>query len=452
MIGGGIAGLSAAWWVRDLDPLVLEADDRVGGRIKSIPHGDYWVSLGAHMFPGVGSHLWDLKAELGLELVPLRGELLGLEYRGTILRGGRTELYPFRIPMRLGGRMSMIAAGLKIKRDSARYTRLAQKRPGDTEAGLRQRLLSFLDDRSFADYLGKLHPDAMDIFRAATNRVTAEPQEVAAGTMIGLFAHVWDTNAVTLAFNLVTGPASLPQEIAKRLGDDRVLLRANVTEVKRFEDRVRVRYERNGAPEEVEARTAIVATTAPVTRQIVADLPAETAQALDTITYGPYVVGGIVTNEKTRSPWDGIYSILTADKSFNMIFNHTSWRRDPAKPREPGSTFMVYGGADRARRLMEKTDEQIRSTFVADFESLWPEAKRIVQDVIVQRWPNGNPYATPGRSKVQTALERGIDGKIFLAGDYAGDWVQMESAAMMGYEAAAKVRRTHADSLLPTRS
>ncbi len=180
--------------------------------------------------------------------------------------------------------MSMIAAGLKIKRDSARYTRLAQKRPGDTEAGLRQRLLSFLDDRSFADYLGKLHPDAMDIFRAATNRVTAEPQEVAAGTMIGLFAHVWDTNAVTLAFNLVTGPASLPQEIAKRLGDDRVLLRANVTEVKRFEDRVRVRYERNGAPEEVEARTAIVATTAPVTRQIVADLPAETAQALDTIT------------------------------------------------------------------------------------------------------------------------------------------------------------------------
>ena len=53
MIGGGIAGLSAAWWVRDLDPLVLEADDRVGGRIKSIPHGDYWVSLGAHMFPGL---------------------------------------------------------------------------------------------------------------------------------------------------------------------------------------------------------------------------------------------------------------------------------------------------------------------------------------------------------------------------------------------------------------
>jgi hypothetical protein len=72
---------------------------------------------------------------------------------------------------------------------------------------------------------------------------------------------------------------------------------------------------------------------------------------------------------------------------------------------------MVYGRADRARRLMGKTDEQIRSTFVADFESLWPEA---------------------------------------IAGDYAGDWVQMESAAMMGYEAAAKVRRTHADSLLPT--
>ncbi|MBJ7334687.1 MAG: FAD-dependent oxidoreductase, partial [Thermoleophilia bacterium] len=32
IIGGGIAGMTAARELRDLDPLILEASDRVGGR------------------------------------------------------------------------------------------------------------------------------------------------------------------------------------------------------------------------------------------------------------------------------------------------------------------------------------------------------------------------------------------------------------------------------------
>ncbi|CAN5132701.1 hypothetical protein BH09ACT13_BH09ACT13_12300 [soil metagenome] len=35
VVGAGIAGLAAAWSLRDRDVLVLEAEDRVGGRMKS---------------------------------------------------------------------------------------------------------------------------------------------------------------------------------------------------------------------------------------------------------------------------------------------------------------------------------------------------------------------------------------------------------------------------------
>ena len=51
IVGAGIAGLTAALHLRDLSPLVLEAEGRVGGRILSKQRGDLALSVGAHMFP-----------------------------------------------------------------------------------------------------------------------------------------------------------------------------------------------------------------------------------------------------------------------------------------------------------------------------------------------------------------------------------------------------------------
>ena len=55
VIGGGIAGLSAAWRLRHRDVLLLEAADRLGGRLRSDPRGDYWMNYGAHLFPAPGT-------------------------------------------------------------------------------------------------------------------------------------------------------------------------------------------------------------------------------------------------------------------------------------------------------------------------------------------------------------------------------------------------------------
>ena len=55
VVGGGIAGLTAAHALRDRDVVVLEAADRVGGRIRSEPRGDNWLNFGAHVFGGESS-------------------------------------------------------------------------------------------------------------------------------------------------------------------------------------------------------------------------------------------------------------------------------------------------------------------------------------------------------------------------------------------------------------
>jgi oxygen-dependent protoporphyrinogen oxidase len=257
--------------------------------------------------------------------------------------------------------------------------------------------------------------------------------------MLGLFAHVWADEGVVLGYNLRSGPSSLPTELARRLGE-RVVTGAAVTRVSCDADGVRVSYRHRDAETEVEARCAVVTVPAPVARGLVEDLPEQTAAALDTIRYGPFVVGGILTGETGPMPWDDVYSILTVDSSFTMLFNHASSLRTPGQPREPGGALMVYAGADAARRLVDRTDEEIATTFADDLSRLYPEARGIVREVIVQRWENAIPFAAPGRSRIQAALERGVDGTIFFAGDYVGEWTHMESAALTASEAAAAVR------------
>ena len=440
VVGGGIAGLTAAWKLREHDVLLLEAEEKLGGRIKSEPRGEYWVSVGAHMFPEPDSVVGGLVDELGLETLPIRGDLLGLAYRGKVITGGRAELYPVRVPMSLGGRLAFARAGLKLRKDAARYNRLAVQRPGESPADVRARVLGFLDDRSFADYLGPLHAEAEAIFRATANRLTAEPNEIAAGCMVGLFAHVWSTGGVVLGRNLRGGASALPDELGRRLGEQ-VLTGAEVVEVRCEGDAsVRVRYRKDGRDEDVRARAAILSTVAPVTRRIVADLPPETERALQGIVYGPFVVGGIVTNENRPLPWDDVYSVLSVGTCFNMLFNHANVLRVPGGIRRPGGVLMVYGGAGLARRLWDRSDEEIREEIAGDLYRLFPAARGTVDEILVQRWEHAIPYARPGRHLLQPALEAGIRERIFLAGDFVGEWTHMEAAAQTAVEAAAKVR------------
>jgi len=60
-------------------------------RIKSERRGSYWVSVGAHMFPEPDSVVGALVQEFGLETLPINGSLMGLSYRGRMLKGGRTS-------------------------------------------------------------------------------------------------------------------------------------------------------------------------------------------------------------------------------------------------------------------------------------------------------------------------------------------------------------------------
>jgi oxygen-dependent protoporphyrinogen oxidase len=434
IIGGGIAGLAAAWELRGRNFVVLEAGDRVGGRMRSEERGDYWLNVGGHLIEGPGSVMYSLAEQTGMEVRVAPGDALAIHLRGKTVTGGRPETYPLRLPMSLGGRLSFIKAGLKIRKAVRGYHAASTKREGEDAGAFRIRHLAYLGDRDFAAYLGSIHPDVEAIFGAVCERMTASMTEISAGCGAALFAHAWSGDNL-LVRNIVGGSGRLPATIARKLGE-RVVTGARVEDVADRGDSVEIRLNVAGTIQELRARKAIVATPAHVTTGVVSTLPDDTRGALAEVRYGPYVVGGILTQETKPMPWDGLYAVATPGRSFNFLFNHANVVHAYSDTRRPGGSLMVYGGGSYARRIWSLSDDEIRERFTNDLYAIFPESAGSVKEILLQRWEHGYPYIRPGRHRVQPALEKPL-GNVFLAGDYL-DWATMESAARSGIDAARR--------------
>ena len=440
VVGGGIAGLTAAWYLRDLDVLVLEAEHRVGGRIRSEPRGPYWLNLGAHVFSGPGSKTWGLAEEVGVELARVPGELVAVELNGRIVSGGRPELYPFRLPLSLHDRLALVRAGLRLKRAVAGYERASEARPGETPATTRQRVLAYGDDRTFADWLGPLSGDAAALFRATVTRSTAEMDEIAFGHGAGYFSLVWSAGK-GLSYNVVGGAGTLVDGIAEALGE-RVRVDAAVREIATDGENVGVRYLEGGVEKVELAREVVVATKSFDAARIAVDLPDETRHALEAIPYGPTVVMAIATGETGPMPWDGLYALATPKRAFSMLFNVANVLRPRSSERQPGGSLMVYRSGHGALELMERSDAEIERAFLDDLAAIYPETRGIVTETQLLRLPRMLPYAAPGRASLQPALDRPL-GRIHLAGDYLGG-VYVETAIGTGQAAARAIQASFA--------
>jgi protoporphyrinogen/coproporphyrinogen III oxidase len=437
IVGGGIAGLVSAHRLRDRDPVVLEASDRVGGRIWSQQRGDLALSVGAHMFPPPDSVIGRIVSELGLEVMPIPGSMLNIHLGGRLVRDVRPELLPFRLPLSAAGRISFARAGLKVKRDADAYMKLLARGPGDTDADVRLRALKHRGDETFLDFLGKLQPDAFRIFEALANRSLADPDEISQSAMSALFGHVWDTG--DLGRNMRGGSGLLPDALGRELAAH-VRFRTRVTRVAPDGAGVRVAYEGGDGAGEVRARTAIVAVPATQIGALLGDAATpELAQALARIRFGPLVVLSILTDETAPMPWDDLYSVLTPEASFNMFFNHANALNGTGAPKR-GSVLMVYAGGRRGRALLHRPEDEIRETFLRDLDLLYPQVRRHMAESWVKPWAEAGPFAAPGRFRAQAALERGLADRIFLAGDGISEFVSMETAARTAVDAAAAAR------------
>ena len=419
VIGGGIAGLSAAWRLRHRDVLLLEAGDRLGGRMRSDVRGDYWLNYGAHLFPAPGSLVDAMACDCGLQAVPVTGGMMGLAVGSTVLTRGRVESYPFRLPLSVRDRIAFARAGVKVQRAVARY----------------EPRHDFEDDRTFGELLGPLPPAVHEIFSCAAHRATAELDELSAGCGIGLFALVWQGKGSLIARNLLGGSGQLPAALGRELSH-RARTGCRVHAVRPDGDELVV----HAGGEELRARHVIVAAQAPYAAPLVAPVAEQAAAALAQLAYGAFLSVAVETNEAAAMPYDDAYAIATPGRVFDMFTNQAHALR-AAGPRRPGGSLMLFAGARAAAALMRESDEAIVERFLADLHDLFPQTRGAIAGASVQRWELGNVYARPGRGRLQPALEGALGSheNLHLAGDYFAELGNIEAAARTGLAAAERV-------------
>jgi putrescine oxidase len=282
IIGGGVTGLVAAWRLAEAgqDVVVLEARDRVGGRLRSEEHDGSLFEIGGQWVSPDQDALVGLLDELGLRTYARyrEGESLYVGADGTARRftGDDLPVGP--------GTAAAIEQLTKTLDDLT--AEIDPNRPWDHPDAER------LDRMTFQQWLEEQSDDveardtiALYIGPAMLTKPAwsfSALQALLMAASAGSFLHLADADFI-LDRRVEGGLASVPHELARRLGD-RVRLSQDVTAIEYDDEGATVLV----ADERLRAGRVIVAVPPPLVRRIrfSPELPAEHRHAREHQSFG----------------------------------------------------------------------------------------------------------------------------------------------------------------------
>jgi monoamine oxidase len=273
VIGAGLAGLTAA---RELERegarvTVLEARDRVGGRVHTIrgifdegQHGE----AGADLIEAQQSSVLELAKAVGLR--PQRILRTGFTYYGPDA-SGRKRIW--KEPSIWDDAASRLEP--EIERHKA-----AEKRWDSGVAAV-------LGRRSVADWLRRERPgrSIAEGLRSIRGFFLADPEDLSLLSLVDQFAD--GVPGDDEFFRIPGGNDRLPQKVAEGLRG-RVILRANVQRIGQTDEGVTIRFRDHDSMQELSAEFTVVAVPATTVREIAftPKLPTEQWKAFSTLRYG----------------------------------------------------------------------------------------------------------------------------------------------------------------------
>ena len=440
VVGAGFAGLAAARAVvaSGAEAIVLEARDRVGGRVVNEPIGDGKVVEMGGQWVGPGQDLIArLAGELGVETFPTHTDgdnLLRVDERLRRYTGTIPKLGPFTL--------------LDVHLATRRLNRLsAQIDPEAPWAGENARKL---DATSVAEWIERTmrSSTARRLMRVAGRTIWgAEPEELSLLHLCfylrsaGSFEMLTDVEGGAQQDRFVGGSQLVAIRAAEELGD-RVVLGAPVRRIEHSPAGVVV----DVGQTEVRARRAIVAIPPALVPQIefAPALPPARAQLAQRIPPG-WLIKIVALYDEPFWRGDGLSGeALNEAGPVTMTFDNSP------PDGSPGALVGFVGGAD-ARAFARLGKSERRQAALGSFRALFGEGalaaeRYIEQDWAAERWSGGGPvgnFATGGWTAAGPVLRDPV-GPIHWAGtETATRWAgYIDGAVQSGERAAGEVGRT----------
>lgn len=428
-MGAGIAGLTAAYKLlkRGVDVTVLEASDRVGGRMSTDRIDGWVIDRGAQFLSEGYSTIRCLIDDLGLS-----HQFHTARSCGGIVRDGRVRRIDARAPW------SASASGLL---GVTGFARLAAGTIGLAISSAVLPLSDYskwraFDQQTAADWASSRF--GREAFENVFEPMLAgfyfqQPEEMSAA----LAAQVWGYAARRkYVAALAGGIGTLPEALAQKLA---VKLSTPVTAIKDSGLGVEVQTQ----DETMHCDQVVLAATADVARSL---YPAkgDSEQRLLSTRYSSTVnVTYILPRGLPASDLaPDIYGVLIPRSERDVIAGIGVESRKCASYAADGEVLNVMLDGVAGKRLVACSDAQITAEVLPDLDRIFPGVDRATSAVYVHRWQYAEPYSQPGRSRDihEYRNARNVQRRVILAGDYMGA-PTTEGAAESGAWAASRCWR-----------
>jgi hypothetical protein len=379
IIGGGVAGLSAAYFLRGKDWLLLEKEDHFGGNAYQEEYnGQAFATGSAYAYRGDEGD--QLASEIGLKL-PLVDmpdpTLVNKTYVPDTWKTGLSQLpYP-----------KDVVASFKKFREDVLKMKISER-------------MAELDALPFSKFTSAYAPEVQqwwDIFGpsnwGATSRDTS--------AYVGLY------NAKDIFTGGDGKRAILPGGlgcITHRLVDvlqpkyqERMLAGATAIAVGEEKESLRITYLLQGKPITVSAKVALICTPKHITSRIVQTLPAEQRAAMRRTPYAPYPVVNIIFDKPVYNR--GYDNWCPGNAFTDFIVADWSIRKTPGYHQKNNilSFYTPLREERRATLLTEAGCKALGERVLSDFQNVLPEFN--VDPIEVRIYRRGHPMfmSAPGQ-------------------------------------------------------
>lgn len=311
VLGGGLGGLSAAFQLRDLRPLILEQAPQFGGNAKAECWGSTTYSIGSAYFtpPEKGGQLERFLNELGIakdyRIAQFSDEGGSALFRGELINGfweGATDpenAEEFR----------------RVHRKLAHVREHAfPEIPWRSDSQLSRDEYNRLDRLSFSEWmqqeLAPLHPHVEEFLQSyCWSSLGGQATELSSVQVLNFLTSDLEAVAVFPGGNAAVSQA-LYSRLKSELGAECLRAGCFVVDVALNSEGVRVCYEtREGTLKTIQARTAIIAVSKFIARKWIDALPEEQIRAISQINYRAYLVTNVLLSSRGEAPTYDCYRI-----------------------------------------------------------------------------------------------------------------------------------------------